>query len=360
MTPRQLEELGERMLKAYSEAEQEMLRAVAKRLARGVEQPGWTEQKAVQLTQMRRELEGILERVHNDGREIMADSVTAAYGDEQQRWMLDHRDFVAETGLKAIHPNADKVAAILSELTDKVDAAERTVLRRFDDQYAGIIGETSALVATGGFTYREALQESMRRFADAGITGFTDQAGKHWELSTYAEMALLTAVSHASVQGYTDTMRAYGMDLVIVDDHAGACPLCEPWQGCVLSVSGGTPGYHTLAEAEDAGLFHPRCLCTVDAYQPEIDQGPVRTEPGEVKEPNEAYTARSTQRYIERQIRRYKNRMAAATTAQAERQAYNKVRDWQAKMREHLNRYQAETLPRKYWREGGRVTLRLQ
>lgn len=360
MTERQFEELGERMLKVYSEAETKMLRAVANRLKAGITQPGWTEKKAVQMREVREQIEKALAVAHEQGIDALNEAVTTAYGEQQQRWMMENKDAVQAMGVMQIHPNASKAADILADLNNRMEAVERTVLRRFDDVYANVIGETSALVATGAYTQRQALQVAMQRFADEGITGFVDRAGRHWDLSVYAETAMLTAIEKASVAGYIDTMTSYGYDLAIISEHEGACPLCEAWQGVIVSVSGDHPDYPSLAEAESDGVFHPRCLHDLSTYHEELDKGQYRSEPREIQEPSEAYTARSQQRYMERQVRHYKNRMAAATTAEAERQAYNKVREWQARIREHLDKYQKETLPRKYWREGGKVTMRLQ
>ena len=57
-----------------------------------------------------------------------------------------------------------------------------------------------------------------------------------------------------------------GEDLIQVSSHKGACPLCEPWQGAVLSISGNHPTYPALADAKAAGLFHPNCAHVVMPY----------------------------------------------------------------------------------------------
>lgn len=358
MTERQFEELGERMLKAYDEAEQEMLRRTASRLARGITQPGWTERKYAEVRQARESIEAVLRGAHKQGASIMGDSVTAAYGESQQRWIMQNADAVKAMGI--LHPNALKVANILSDLDTRLNAAERTVLRRYDDVYANVIGETSSMVATGAYTQRQALNIAMQRFADHGVSGFTDRAGRQWQLSTYAETALLTSIERASVQGYVDTMQSYGYDLAVLSSHAGSCPVCAAWEGVILSVSGENGEYPSLAEAEGAGVFHPRCLHDLYTYYPGISHGDLRSSPREIEPAAEEYTARSVQRYMENNIRKYKRRMAAAVTPEAERQAYNHVRAWQKKLRNHLEENADFVLPRKYWREGGRVKLRLQ
>ena len=179
-------------------------------------------------------------------------------------------------------------------------------------------------------------------------------------MGTYAEMATLTAIERASREGYMDQAREFGYDLVMISDHYGACPICEAWQGVVVSIDGKTPGYLTLADAEAAGVFHPRCMHDYSVYYEGISkEGKQRPEP--VKEPNAGYTARSQQRYYERQQRQWKRRMAVATTPQEERDAFTRVRMYQQKIRDLCDSYNAVTpqsvdyLPRKYWREGGRA-----
>ena len=66
------------------------------------------------------------------------------------------------------------------------------------------------------------------------------------------------------------------------------------------------------------------------------------------------YNKRQTQRYMERTVRKWKRRQAAAITPEDERMARAYVVKWQGKLRELTG---GTTLPRKYDREGGRVKL---
>ena len=66
------------------------------------------------------------------------------------------------------------------------------------------------------------------------------------------------------------------------------------------------------------------------------------------------YNKRQTQRYMERTVRKWKRRQAAAITPEDERMARAYVVKWQGKLRELTG---GTTLPRKYDREGGRVVL---
>ena len=78
--------------------------------------------------------------------------------------------------------------------------------------------------------------------------------------------------------------------------------------------------------------------------------------PQATRQPSPGYTARSRQRYCERQIRRYKRHQAAAVTPEEEREALDMVRKWQRIIRRHIADA-PNTLIRHYDREGGRVKL---
>lgn len=357
------ERLANELRALYVDAEHVMLRRVAKRIAKGVTQPGWTEKKAAEISAARQEIEEAIQNLEERAREAWTPAIEESYRKGWVSGKTDIERFGDTVGTTHLSPNSLKAASILQELDQSISAADRRILRQFDDEYAGIIGKASALMATGSITTREAVQQALTEFADAGISGFTDRAGRRWELGNYAEMAVLTAIEKASVEGYTDTMQAYGYDLAIISSHAGSCPLCEAWEGVIVSVSGENTEYPSLDEAEGAGAFHPRCLHHLETYYEGISEkkwgGKLRSEPRELEEPSKQYTQRSLQRYNERQIRKYKRRMAVAVTPEAERRAYNKVRQWQAAQRQLIDDSDGQLL-RQYQREGGRQNLRLQ
>jgi hypothetical protein len=139
------------------------------------------------------------------------------------------------------------------------------------------------------------------------------------------------------------------MDLVIVSDAPQECPLCRPWEGEVLSLSGATVGTidgsggvrvaGTLPEATAAGLFHPGCRHSLGAYQPGI------TKPMHDTADPAGDAARQKLRYLERQVRSWKRAQAVALDPAAERKAGAQVRAYQAKIREHVATTSAKRIP---------------
>ncbi len=169
-------------------------------------------------------------------------------------------------------------------------------------------------------------------------------------------MAVLTAIERATISGYVDTMQSYGFDLAVIDGHVGSCPICQAWEGVIISVSGHNPDYPSLGDAESAGCFHPRCLHGITTYYEGISNEPAggfRDQPREIKPASPQYTARSMQRYMERMIRKYKDRAIVAQTPQQKAQALGKVREWEEALDELIEKQpKGNYLYRHHSREG--------
>lgn len=335
LTDREAEEIADGLRTIYESARERILSAVAARFGRGALGYGWAERKASEILDAHHQLEKIYERAAGQRESLLSGVTERAYATGSEKFHADMRSLLGETA--HISPNSMKAAYILADLNNALNAAERRILRQFDDRYADIIGSVSAQMATGVMNTRQAVGEALQAFADNGITGFTDRGGHHWTLENYAEMAVLTAIERSTISGYADTMQSYGYDLAVIDGHAGSCPICEAWEGVIVSVSGNDNNYPSLDEAEGAGCFHPRCMHGITTYYPDITHEPkggFRDEPREVREPSREYTARSRQRYCERMARKYRDRALVAQTPQQKRQATNKAREWSAAAKE--------------------------
>lgn len=330
LSDEEAEEIAEGLKIIYGSARETMLRSVSNRLGRGVTQYGWAERKTKEILLAHEELRRTMNRASEKRESLLNGIMDRAYASGNKKFRDDMLSILGQTAHTS--PNSVKAGYILADLNQSLGAAERRILRQFDDVYANTIGAVSAKMATGVTTSRQALGEALTAFADEGVTGFVDRGGHHWTLENYSEMAVLTAIERSTISGYVDTMEEYGYDLAIIDGHSGACPICAAWEGVIVSISGNNTDYPSLDEAESAGCFHPRCLHGITTYYPDISHTPkggFRNEPREIEEPSHAYTARSKQRYMERMIRKYKDRAIVAQTPQQKMQARNKVQQWE-------------------------------
>ncbi|TGB14426.1 phage capsid protein [Streptomyces sp. MZ04] len=346
-----VEPLAERTRDLYAAAEERLIGLIARQLAEGLDAPGWAERKLAAVQSLRRASQGVVDELGKAVQLDVFDAVAEAYN-------VGHRAAVAELGALSdearalvddVTPNAQAVDRLAQEAVDVVTSTHRSILRAVVDTFRAIVAEVTATPLLGTGSRRQATQDAIRRFADEGIRAFTDRAGRRWQLTSYAEMAVRTSVGRAATEAHMRTLSDAGIDLVVVSDAPRECPLCRPWEGRTLAIDGPS-GERTVAvehavedgrmvpvrvagtldEARLAGFQHPNCRHSVSAYTP----GLTRIEAAE-SDPA-GYEAGQRQRTIERRIRQYKRREAAAVTPEAQRAARTKVRQWQGAMRDHL------------------------
>ena len=189
MTPNQLQDMASELSALYAQAEERMIAAVARRLARGVEESGWANRKLEEVQAFRGELTRELETLSRNAAELRGAMLDAA-------WDAGESGLSDELGVRLeVIPQSRLagIAAIETELNQKFDALQSAVLRAVDDQYRAIIGQAVAAQATGTITTKQALKQALNAFADRGISGFTDRAGRRWGMAEYSEMAVRRA-----------------------------------------------------------------------------------------------------------------------------------------------------------------------
>lgn len=320
--------LAKATVDVYGTAAQRLLELVAGRLARGIDRPGWAEQKLLETVRLRDQAQAIVDQLIEAGPDAVREAITAAFA----RGVRDAAGDLTVGELRAGGPpSATAVDALVTEAITQVSATHGGILRQVLDVYRTVIGDATSQVAAGATTRLQAAQVSLDRFAARGITGFVDAAGRRWELESYTEMAVRTAAGRAQVAGTLDRFRATGRDLVIVSDHTQECRLCRPWEGRVLSITGRTVGYPTVAEARADGLLHANCRHNLTAFVAGLTKAPRQT-----ADPD-GDAARQEQRRLERGVREWKRREAAALNDAARRRARAQVRGWQARLREHVD-----------------------
>ncbi|MGW3745812.1 phage minor capsid protein [Streptomyces sp. NPDC005146] len=312
-----VEELATGTRDLSEQAEQRLLGIIARQLADGLDAPGWGERKLSAVQAVRRASQAVVGELAKATTLEVFDVVTEAYN-------VGHRAAVAEVGALSddarrlvddVTPGAQAVDRLAQETVDRITATYRSILRAVDDRYRGIVAEVTATPLLGTGTRRQATQDAMQRFADEGIRSFTDRAGRKWQLTSYAEMAVRTSVGRAATEAHMRTLDTAGVELVIVSNAPRECPLCRPWEGRVLAIRGAEGARTVEAEhaIEDGRMVPVKVAGTLSAYTP----GLTRTEDAE-SDPG-GYEAGQRQRAIERNIRKHKARAAAVTVLEPAR-----------------------------------------
>jgi hypothetical protein len=321
----------------YDNAQMRILAEVRRRTAAGLKTPGWAERKAAEVAALRKwlkneigtgpladipqELEAIIREAYDTGGQAVAEELIAANLPTPAA-----QAYVRGASIRALA--ADTVGAVVS--------THPAILRTTLDAYRDVIASSAADVLTGVATRYTATQSALNAFADRGVTGFIDKAGRSWDLGSYAEMATRTAVIRSAKTGAVDKYTASGQDLVIVSSHSESCSVCDFWEGKVLSITGKTPGYPTLAEAEADGLFHGNCRHVINLYTPGLTRVPEPKTKKEHEENAKVYAERMRQRRLERGVRQWKRREVAALDDTEAKKAKAKVKQWRGALSEHI------------------------
>ncbi|MFE6225475.1 phage minor capsid protein [Streptomyces sp. NPDC057854] len=361
VSPAMAEDLAAAIATLYADAELALLEKLRAALMEGIDSPLWAEIKLRSIGDLRAAVEDVTTALQQDADGAVGRALAEAYGRGRQAAVaeLGALDIGRELQARAVLPGAPAVDRLAASYAQDTRPLYVRITRAVLDVYRSVVARASSSTLLGSLTRRQATQRALDQFAQRGVTGFVDSAGRSWELAAYAEMAVRSVTARAAVEGHIDALAELGVGLVIVSDAPLECPLCAPWEGEVLSL-GPERGPRTvraekaiqpaglraalrppetvavhvagsLTEARAEGLFHPNCRHSLSAYLPGVT-----TRPPHQATPGTTYKDTQRQREIERNIRAWKRRQAAATTDADRQRAGVFVRRWQAQARANV------------------------
>jgi len=246
--------------------------------------------------------------------------------------LLDALPLEADSGIKAT------IAAWQKNAVKQTNLAMATMLENSGPLYVQTINRVTAQVLSGAMSGHEALVRAVREWSDSGIPSIVDNAGRQWTTEAYANMVIRTNTRKVTTEVQMERAQEFGADLIEVSAHAGARPLCEPYQGKIFSLSGKSekyPAFSSTSYGEPAGLFGINCGhvqypffegISRQTYAPTKDKA----------ENDEAYQESQKQRRFERSIRAAKRELAVMESlgeAKGIKEAKGLVQDRQAAMR---------------------------
>ena len=375
LTPSKIQELSDPIEGIYEHIVDELLVNIGKHITA----PTWTHtaeweiKKLSELGQLTEENAAIInkwiKKIPPSMRETMTDT---------RREALDRIERQLEQAAKDGYitpPMRDSTVGVLRELSDQ--AADRynlvnsNMLQSSVEQYAsavqltqseydrltaqaeatqGILNDTAASVVSGTETRQNAVRRALKRISDEGLTGFIDRAGREWSPEAYVNMVTRTTVHNTAIQATKARMEDFGTSVFQVSSHAGARPLCYPYQGKFYSWDN-TSGeielgngqrvryepINSTSYGEPAGLFGINCGHYPIPVVPgvTIPHGADNIQPKE--ENDKAYAESQEQRAIERKIREAK-RVVAMEGDLATKEDKARVKELQAEMREFIER----------------------
>lgn len=168
--------------------------------------------------------------------------------------------------------NTRAINVLADQMTQDLVSANRSIqnnIHRFIRQTQQQILEDSQIsrtIAEGiieGQTRRTVSDQLARQFREQmGEQQFVTAGGRSFTPEDYSELVARTRTREAASQGTVNGALQYGMDLVQIDVHGDACPLCRTRMGRVYSISGEHPDFPKL---DVKPPYHPRCECNLFA-----------------------------------------------------------------------------------------------
>ena len=377
MTPQEILELSEPVEAIYTDVTTQLIWNICKRLGQGNELPGWQARKLGELDALTKDAVKIISNSTGKAQRTIKSTLAKALGIELkdveailkgavQAGKIPDIGFTVEQsqGLKQLLQSLSDQAVDQTNLVNTVMlnstrqryiwAVNNTVqeeqklieklysARDYDEleqQTAKVqkaLNKAAGTVEAGAEARVQALSRTVKELAQEGITGYIDKGGHHWSPEAYINMDIRTTVHNAAIQAQRTRAGEYGVETFQISSHAGARPLCAPYQGKFYSWDGSSGVLHDLygkeyyyesigntSYGEPAGIFGIQCghdpITFVDGYNIP------RYEETKDAEANAAeYRESQKQRYYEREVRQAKLE-AIAQDAAGNKDAFNQA-----------------------------------
>lgn len=343
----------------------------------------WQMKKFAEINALDAETVKLIKRATKKQREIIASALTEAIDGEIAENEPQYEAAEKKTNATPEYPplfesaavaevTAVATAALLSTFAECADTLVDFTVRWYTRVISDVVSSESRnaqsvsdVVSTdiGAEEIRQsAITEALGRLMRnrESIPVFVDRAGREWSAEGYVSMCSRTELHNATIDAQRARAEETGHTVFQVSAHAGARPLCAPYQGRYYTWErGGSGVIHTIdgkaipydsvyntSYGEPAGLFGINCghrpMTKIDGFF--YDNLKPLTEE-ELRENDRIYAESQRQRSLERRIRNAKTQ-AVVYDAAGDEQAF-------AKMAAQVKR--AQEAYKNYCREVGRT-----
>lgn len=334
----------------FADAERRLLNMLAIQIRAGLD-AGDDPAKAIQLGALKRQAQQLVAALKRATPAKVAALMTMAtdMGTAAALTELSAMAGVPDAAVTGALGGTQAARLATADLSNAFDDVTKRILRYPQDVYRRAVGQSAVDVLLGLGTNRSSQVRSWQRLISEGVTGFTDKAGRNWNLATYVEMATRSATRRAWDDQHTATMQQHGINLVSIVVGSDACEKCAHWAGKILRTDKGPTGRLRVAsavgakqvtvdvagttdKAKQAGWRHPNCSCSTAAYLPGLSVVADAT----TYDP-EAEAARAKLRALEVKVRRVKIDEDAALSPDLKTASRRKRLDLQRRIAAHVD-----------------------
>lgn len=178
-----------------------------------------------------------------------------AFNNDLEVWKGDRLPIKGSAFERLVRAMRDRVGDELLNLTKTTAFRFQSGMYSYSqDTYVNSVNLAFAKVATGTYSYQQALEEAVRELAKSGLRAVNFESGKTMQLDSAVRGAILTASSQLAGQITMMNVDETGVELVEVSKHWGARTgrghgNHAAWQGGIYRVNGSDEKHRNLEEA---------------------------------------------------------------------------------------------------------------
>lgn len=371
LSPRYLEGAADTLVDIYSQLETDILRDMARRIAKLGKVTDATDYQSRILAEaggLKQNIAKILKGYDKKIIKAVQETYTEAL---KKNTANDNRIFKAATGRTVSDQSAQQTLATVQNAHNNLSRLTRTTAATSQQQFVQQANRVFMEVQSGAFDYESATRHAVNDMAARGITTVQYQNGKPVTRTIEAavRMNVLTSINNTAATVTMSNCEDLGCDLVEVSAHIGARNRDGPnpwsnheaWQGKIYKLNGSTDKYPNFYDT--CGYGEADGICGINcrhSFYPYFEGSEARYSKDELDDMSDKeveyngqkmsqYEAEQRQRGIERNIRKYKRLAESEKAANLDNtRARQKIGEWQARARD----FNKQTgLQREYTRE---------
>lgn len=347
LTPRYLEGAPDAMVELYSEVEADILADMARRISKydffipaAEHQLRVLEEMGAEQAYILRRLAELTGRSEEELRQLFEASGGKALVSDQADY---RRAGLHPPALNTSQELQQVLSAGLRQTQGLFTNLTRTTALDSGERFRAVLDRAWLQVSTGGFDANTAIRNAIKELTRQGLTTVDYASGRTLSVEAAVRMNVVTGVNQTALRLQDTLADEMDSDLVETTAHSGARHSHARWQGQVFSRSGKSKKYPDFRRATGygtgPGLGGWNCRHSFHPYF----EGMARTYGAKELKKLEAksityngeklteYEASQRQRYIERQIRRWKREQQAMKAAgQPQEEARAKLKEWRA------------------------------
>lgn len=365
LTPEFLDVLPDTLIKLYAQAERDILMDMARRIgAYDYWIPAAEHQK-----QMLKEMGAAEEYIYQRLSELTGKSteeLKALFLMAANETLTSDGEYYQAAGQEPetldTSENLQKtLTAGMKQTQNAFKNLTRTTAKEATGAFVKVLDRAWMQISTGAFDYNTTIRSAVKTLAEKGIQTANYTSGKTTSVEAAVRRAVLTGINQTSLKMQDALADEMDSDLVEVTAHSGARPDHAKWQGGVYSRSGKSKKYPDFRKSTGygtgSGLGGWNCRHN---FFPFFEGSSRKYTEEQLKKLEEKdieyngqkmtrYEASQKQRYIERQIRRWKRENAAMQAAGLDTyESAAKIKKWQAIQKDFIKQTK---LKRQYERE---------